>query len=124
MEDVQTPPRNDSPVNDGVNDKVDDGVSDNHTMGNVSIDNVSIKRFDEMSKDEIERIKYQEDHIITKKVIIEDEDGNVKLRILFNEGVLIGTMYGRGEPIFTVDEELLNSNAELMKKYVSVPTNA
>lgn len=116
MEDMQTPP-----CNDQVSDE---SVNTNHTMGNVSIDNVSIKRFDEMSKDEIERIKYHEDHIITKKVIVEDVDGNVKLKILFNEGVLVGTMYGRGEPIFTVNEDLLNSNDELMKKYVSVPINA
>lgn len=94
------------------------------TTSGVSIDNVSVKRYDEMTPEEIEKMKQQDENLITRKVIIEDEEGNVKLKIFFNEGVLVGTMYGRGEPVYTVNEELLNSNEELVKKYVSVPINS
>lgn len=89
----------------------------------AEVSNVNIKSYNELSEEEIKRIKENEQDMIVKKVIHEDADGNVTLKIYCNEGVLIGTMVDRNDPTFTVNDELIQSNEYLRNKYVSMPTN-
>lgn len=86
-----------------------------------NISDMKIKKDCELTEEDLKRIEENNKYIINKKIIIEDEDGNITLKLIVNEGVLVGIMHGRDDLTFTINEELINTNEELKNKYVTSP---